>query len=639
MAESGVPAAIDFLLSVELIRGVERDGRWPDEAIDASDHEGLGKGVQQKLLEKKVSALASSAAPPVIVQGQPQARPALGKQSRKKTTKTVPLVDTLQRRSTPTNSRPASRTGSRTTSRAASPSRRPPPTPSSNAWGTVASLAAFLAEIIPTHPTTYFLSFLHAPEYHSAYTAVRSSLASLPSKASSSDEMSRAILEDVYGLALEGGANQAVKDDLVICVRAAGDDVAAVMDLMDLLGEISSWPGDDDLQRYDAVNEQWFSSRFPIDKRDELLSDGWTTDEGEKREPRGRTAKAASDQAKLAAGRKTDDEDAVGTTTVASGPVDDGRLSAPGGTLSRSASGRMRKRPVKHEVVPQQLLTIGATTTLAEPVQKFVPGAQAPASAFASPTAFDAFGSPSNFSQVASVRSKSKERQIHPQNWRTISHARKDGKHSGSHSASIPAYGREPPNSGHGSLLRKNSGPSASQVEAYLSQAAVERQKREDAIRLAGRHYRGNLAGGKAVNGAVAGHYALQAREAAERARGWEMKAARMVVSDQLDQSGHTIDLHHLTIVEATTVALESASTWYEREKVRSYGGVPDMSRSKAVGFTPSRPLVIVVGVGRHSAGHKGVLGPAVANALESGGWRVDRGPNGRGYLVVRGRK
>jgi len=74
-----------------------------------------------------------------------------------------------------------------------------------------------------------------------------------------------------------------------------------------------------------------------------------------------------------------------------------------------------------------------------------------------------------------------------------------------------------------------------------------------------------------------------------------------------------------LTVHEAEILSLEVARDWFV------YGEV--------------RPLRIVTGVGRHSAGGKGVLGPAVGNALEREGWKVDRGESGRGYLVVRGKR
>jgi hypothetical protein len=177
-------------------------------------------------------------------------------------------------------------------------------------------------------------------------------------------------------------------------------------------------------------------------------------------------------------------------------------------------------------------------------------------------------------------------------------------------------------------------------VEDCLRRASAERQRREGALREAGAHFgRSTLAGGKAISGSVAGHYAKEAREAMDRARNWELQAARMVVDAQLERTGHTIDLHHLTIDEAVTVASESVSRWYETQSEVSRSATPGELRGKGATWEPARGMTIITGVGRHSAGKRGVLGPAVASALEREGWRVDRGDSGRGYLVVRGKR
>lgn len=114
-----------------------------------------------------------------------------------------------------------------------------------------------------------------------------------------------------------------------------------------------------------------------------------------------------------------------------------------------------------------------------------------------------------------------------------------------------------------------------------------------------------------------------------------------MLVNSQLDKNGHTIDLHHLTVHEAKTVVLEAVEKWYDGQQKAGFGGVPASAGAmqKAKTFTPVRGMTVVTGVGRHSAGQTGVLGPAVANVLEENGWRVERGESGRGYLVVKGRK
>lgn len=93
------------------------------------------------------------------------------------------------------------------------------------------------------------------------------------------------------------------------------------------------------------------------------------------------------------------------------------------------------------------------------------------------------------------------------------------------------------------------------------------------------------------------------------------------------------IDLHHLTVNEAVSVAEKAVDKWWinEREqRAEGWGAKGKQSQGR---------LVIVVGAGRHSAGNRGVLGPAVAGHLDKAGWRVDKGETSRGYLVVHGRK
>lgn len=602
MSESGVPAAIDHLLSLELIRGVERDGHWPDEDQDSlsADEKGEWKQTppQEKVVKLKSKPIGAAPTP-------------LSSTSRKKSTKTVPLVDTLQRRATPSSSRPTSRASSRPSSRAGSKERAALAGPSSNAWGTVASLSSFLSQLLPDRPATYFLSYLHAPEYHSAYTAVRGALRHLPTKNAANNEASRAILEDLYGVSLSGSAPRALKDDLELCVRIAGDDVATVMDLMDILGEISEWPGDDAFERYDLIDETGWSKKG---LRKEM--DGWER----------ATTSPSTSVIRLA---ESDDEWGI--------PMRDSRL-----RVSTSDGESEIIKPIVKAAPNPARLTIRPMSKTAPMIERpaVVVGSKAPPSAFASPTVYDNFGSVPDYTPKSSKRDKSKERQVHPQNWRAVDHVRhRPTKVLHPLASSIPSYsrGQTPHNSTPGSLYK--SGPSSAEIEEYIANANAERAKRELAIRAAGKHYSSRVSGNKAINGAVAGHYALQAREATEKARGWELKAARAIVGDQLDRSGNTIDLHHLTIHEASTVALESAQRWYESEKAKSYGGVTIQSSTKVNGFAPPRGLTVVTGVGRHSAGQRGVLGPSVANALESAGWRVDRGANGRGYLVVRGRR
>ena len=590
VTESGVPAAIDHLLSLELIQDVERNGHWPGE--EHVDHEAEAKLSGRKLME--IAAEAKSA----------QASASARKSRSKKKGTTISLVDTLQRRNTAV-AKTSSRPSSRSTSRATSPSRVPSaPASASNAWGAVTSLAEYLSELIPEKSASYYQSYLHHPQFHSAYAAVKAALGEMSRQTkpiAHIDGPGRAVLEDIYGLSLEDGGDPNVRADLELCARTASEDVAIVMDLMDLLAEISEWPSDDDVHR----QETWDH----IGRTTAVVQTPPSTP------PMGSRSLPGSPR--------------MGPSSVPSSPR------VPPSPLLPSAAviqAKIQRAPAN----PERLLVRPSTAQPDKPAEKIIPGSKPPPSAFTSPTVYDDFGLPSNFGG-SSRRSKSKDRQVHPKNWREVDRTRmRRAKVLHPLAASIPSYARgtTPHDSTPGSLGR----PGQSTINDCLSHAQAERLKREEAIRAAGRHYHGgHLAGGKALNGQVAGHYALQAREATERAREWELKAARMIVGDQLDKSGHTIDLHHLTIHEATTVALESTARWYERQRTTYYDGAKSDAAAKMRGFTPPRPLVVVVGVGRHSAGNIGVIGPAVATALDNGGWRVDK--SGRGYLVVRGRK
>ncbi|ORY25627.1 hypothetical protein BCR39DRAFT_600061 [Naematelia encephala] len=552
-SQCSVPAAIDYLLSLELIRDAEESGQWPDALL--SEDETTGHSPLAVYSDKMPSISA------------PVSRSS--SRRRKKDKHIVPVVDTLQRRAV---SRPSSRTSS--------PSRAPLSRPTDNSWHTIASLAAYLSELIPSQPQSYFLAYFHAPDHHSAYAAARASLASLPQAASELEEGAEGVLNEIYaGYMLDQGMTErekeAIEYDLKLCMNAARGDVVSVMDLMDLLDEISLWPGDEDaFARYDLASSIYHPAP-------------------QNRIPNGM------------AGSATPSSSTAGVPSKYANPD------------------RLLARPKSKQPPPS--------------TERIIPGSQ-PSTNHLIQTAHDDFGVPS--SPVPSSPKPLAGKQIHSQNWRTVSHARQHLPRTlHPHASNIPAYSRgHLPNNPHpGSLFNSSSavGPS---IDDCLSRAAAERAKRELAIREAGRHFRGG-SGGKAVSGAVAGHYAAQAREAMAKAREWELKAARMVVQGQMDRSGGTtVDLHHLTINEAVTISREAAQRWWKTQSDKHQGS-NHQSRDKPLTVVPSRGLTIVTGVGRHSAGQRGVLGPAVANALEVDGWRIDRGETGRGYLVVKGKR
>ncbi|MCJ1294417.1 hypothetical protein MMC34_005975 [Xylographa carneopallida] len=123
---------------------------------------------------------------------------------------------------------------------------------------------------------------------------------------------------------------------------------------------------------------------------------------------------------------------------------------------------------------------------------------------------------------------------------------------------------------------------------------------------------------------AAAGYYASQSRAAGAASARYAARAADALVDAQASRA--EIDLHGVGVKDAVRIAEERVWTWWE-------GGAREWAREGKVqgdgGFR------VVVGVGRHSEGGKGRLGPAVGGALVRAGWRVEVG---EGVLVVRGR-
>ena len=124
--------------------------------------------------------------------------------------------------------------------------------------------------------------------------------------------------------------------------------------------------------------------------------------------------------------------------------------------------------------------------------------------------------------------------------------------------------------------------------------------------------------------GAAASHYSSVGRDAAAALRQDEAARAHAQVSSQ-SKPGE-VDLHGLNVKDAVRVSRDRVEAWWDGEgrewaragKVMNDGG-----------------LRIITGVGRHSAGGKAVLGPAVGRMLNDEGWKVQVG---EGVVKVVGR-
>ncbi|KAH6629020.1 hypothetical protein C7974DRAFT_335323 [Boeremia exigua] len=124
---------------------------------------------------------------------------------------------------------------------------------------------------------------------------------------------------------------------------------------------------------------------------------------------------------------------------------------------------------------------------------------------------------------------------------------------------------------------------------------------------------------------AAAGYYAQEGRNYNANVKVMNQADADALVAQQ--SSSTILDLHGVTVADATRIARQGTNTWWNslgEKRIAEYGG--------ARGGVGS--YKIVVGLGRHSADGRGKLGPAVVKALVKEGWKVEVGS---GELLVTG--
>lgn len=124
---------------------------------------------------------------------------------------------------------------------------------------------------------------------------------------------------------------------------------------------------------------------------------------------------------------------------------------------------------------------------------------------------------------------------------------------------------------------------------------------------------------------AAAGYYSQLGRDASANLRAHREADADAFIAQQSTTT--VLDLHGATVADATRIARQSTRAWWDalgEQRIPGGGraGVGDGYR-------------IVTGVGRHSEGGRGKLGPAVSRALIAEGWRVEIG---HGEIRVSGR-
>ncbi|WVO12666.1 hypothetical protein L204_100271 [Cryptococcus depauperatus] len=583
-SESSLQATIDHLLSFELIRDMEHRDDWPKS--DAEEQIGNKIVNQDVVLERPKEELVKKPdnwAPPEIATIRSK------RLKRNQGIEAIPLVDTLQRGAAYTSAYSDANFGqSYAVSTQGSVLHSPSTKPSilkEQQISVVSSLATYLSELVPSHSASYFTIFLSDLKYSSLYHAVKASLMSISASKRISTCPSNAdgddiqvLLEDLYGVFLKSPNN---------VWHTSKDERRKSQDL-EVCIKIAGGDGVTAMSLMDLL---------------ENLS-----------KPQNGSSPCESYESQMSPAVSAFDEV-------------DGGWSKP--KLASSLPG-----PVIRPTKPIQ-------TEEEQKPPRVIPGAKASNVA----NATDDFGTASSSPGMIIHRTNDS----HLTNWKTVK--KRVTKHAKSQhplADNIPAYKRgiTPHDKTPGSLYGDGNTTSNEQgrmraklsVEDYFRQVQIERVRKEAAIRAAGRSFAGN----RAIKRAIAGHYAREAREAGERIRALEIKAAELVIASQLEVSptrpgreqnrSRVIDLHHLTVHEAVAVAEGAADKWWKDEKVRR---AEDWTVNKG----ENGYLVIIVGAGRHSVGNRAIIGPAVTNRLDKAGWRIDKGETTRGYVVVHGRK
>jgi len=122
---------------------------------------------------------------------------------------------------------------------------------------------------------------------------------------------------------------------------------------------------------------------------------------------------------------------------------------------------------------------------------------------------------------------------------------------------------------------------------------------------------------------AAAGYYAQQGRDLTAHLRALSAAEADALVASQSGPA--SLDLHGVSVADATRIAALRTRAWWDALGEQR---IPEWGAARI------QPFRIVTGLGRHSEGGRGKLGPAVARMLVGEGWKVVVEP---GELLVTG--
>lgn len=121
--------------------------------------------------------------------------------------------------------------------------------------------------------------------------------------------------------------------------------------------------------------------------------------------------------------------------------------------------------------------------------------------------------------------------------------------------------------------------------------------------------------------GSAAAYYSQIGRDLDARAKSAQSAAADSLVSAQSSRT--ELDLHGVNVKDAVRISRERVTNWWH-----------ELGESRINGRGVGGGYRIVTGLGRHSEGGRGKLGPAVGKMLLKEGWKVEVGS---GVLLVTG--
>jgi len=145
------------------------------------------------------------------------------------------------------------------------------------------------------------------------------------------------------------------------------------------------------------------------------------------------------------------------------------------------------------------------------------------------------------------------------------------------------------------------------------------REGRDAAYKQAAAAYRKSKS--QALMGGAAAYYAEVGRDLDAKARRADSFTADTIAASQ--STYNSIDLHGISVKDAMRISRERVTSWWH-----SQNNQRDFSTT---GYK------IITGMGHHSDGGKGKIGPAVGNMLVREGWKVEIGNPNPGAILVTG--